>query len=373
MSWSRIRGQDTATAFLRRSIAAGQVSHAYIFLGPDGAGKSTAGRIFAQALLCREGGEDPCGDCRDCRLMEAGSHPDFAVFAPRGKARLIKIEQIMELQRAVGLKSHRGGRKIFIVDEADSMNLEASNRFLKTLEEPPEGTVLILTTSRPERLPSTVTSRCLAVRFYPWSFDLMSGFLAERTGLPESSYPLVHRLAGGSPGRALVFDEDWARDWRAEILDYFSAGPPSAAREIVSATERWSGMIKRRMDDLSRQRKKDRREEFAQADPAVRDEIEKEDQAWLDSERRACLALIFEYILSWYRDLLLYRITEREEVVANRDRLDSIRKAARVSGLRRLREMLDHAQTAGRDLLNRNASLPIVLTSLLVRAGGENK
>lgn len=184
-----IEGQPRAVELLRRALASDRVAHAYAFIGPAGSGRTTAALAFAQAILCsgvREPGADrgwpeadtarlrtACGRCRACALVAARQHPDLHVVVPtppeknpRGP-RAIRIDALRELERQAALKPAMARAKVFILDDADRMTGESPQAFLKTLEEPPAQTVLILVLSRARAVPATVLSRCQLVRFAP--------------------------------------------------------------------------------------------------------------------------------------------------------------------------------------------------------------
>src|SRR2546429_8037621 len=169
-----IRDQPRAVALLRRALETDRVAHAYAFVGPAGAGRMTTALAFAQALLCPSAG---CGTCRACRLAAARQHPDLHVLAPTPPetnpkgARAIRIDAIRELERQAALRPAMARRKLFVLDEAERMTGEAPQAFLKTLEEPPVGTVMILVLPRARALPATVISRCQVVRFEPPSAE----------------------------------------------------------------------------------------------------------------------------------------------------------------------------------------------------------
>jgi DNA polymerase-3 subunit delta' len=165
-----IPGQPRVQAVLERALATGRVAHAYAFVGPPGSGRSRAARAFARALLCPGGG---CGQCRACTLLAHDHHPDFHVLVPtppetnpRG-ARALRLGAIRELERQAALAPLLGVRKVFVLEDAETMTGEAPQAFLKTLEEPPARTVMILIVARLRALPATVLSRCQVVRFQP--------------------------------------------------------------------------------------------------------------------------------------------------------------------------------------------------------------
>ena len=165
-AFAGIAGQDGAVAHLRRAIATGHVAHAYAFVGPRGSGRKRTALAFAEALL------DPAGG-RGAELARRGAHPDLHVIEPtppennpKGPLAL-RVENIRELERLASLRPAQAPVKVFVVDEADRMTLATPQAFLKTLEEPPARTVIVLILSQLRVLPATVLSRCQVVRFAP--------------------------------------------------------------------------------------------------------------------------------------------------------------------------------------------------------------
>lgn len=174
MPLDRLQDQPRVTALLGRALAAGRVAHAYAFVGPPGAGRTTAALLLAEALLCPQAtGAGGCGRCRACAMVAGRRHPDLHVIEPtppernpRGP-RAIRIDDIRALEREAALRPLLGGRKVFILDDADRMTADTPHAFLKTLEEPPPRTVMILVLASARALPATVLSRCQRVPFAP--------------------------------------------------------------------------------------------------------------------------------------------------------------------------------------------------------------
>ncbi len=183
MPFSDIRGQDRAVRMLRAAIGRGRVHHAYLFAGPEGVGKELLARTFAQALDCEKGDGDACGACVACRKIAHGNHPDVRLVMPEAEAvarkllakadiegtpsRDIRVEQVRDLRAKLALKAVEGRRRVAILVPADRMNPTAQNVLLKTLEEPPPDTTLILISSASDALLPTIRSRCARVLFGP--------------------------------------------------------------------------------------------------------------------------------------------------------------------------------------------------------------
>ena len=166
--------QPRAAALLSRALAAGRVAHAYAFVGPPGSGRAGAALGLAEALLCETpGARGGCGQCRACARVKRGQHPDLHLIAPTPPdrnpkgPRAIRIADIRALERQASLRPALGTRKVFIIDDADRMTDDTPHAFLKTLEEPPARTVMILVLAGVRALPATVVSRCQIVRFAP--------------------------------------------------------------------------------------------------------------------------------------------------------------------------------------------------------------
>ncbi|MCD6288578.1 MAG: DNA polymerase III subunit delta', partial [Candidatus Hydrogenedentes bacterium] len=200
-----VLGQRVAMNALRASIVNDRVAHAYLFVGPDGVGKSLAAHEFAKALNCTEQTGEPCNICAVCRLIDRRTHPDVVLIEPASANRLIKTETIDQLVDAAGGSPLEAKRKVFIVIGADRMNLSAANKFLKTLEEPPGNCVFILVTSRPSVLPATVMSRCQRIKFARLPQDVIEDILVKKHAIDVGEARVAARLSNGQASRALDF------------------------------------------------------------------------------------------------------------------------------------------------------------------------
>ncbi|HEX8200225.1 MAG TPA: DNA polymerase III subunit delta', partial [Isosphaeraceae bacterium] len=182
MPWHSIRGHDSVVAALGRALAQGRFPHALLFVGPEGIGKRSVALVLAQALLCPrrpEAAFDPCGTCPSCLQVRAGTHPDLLLARRPEDKHELPIGVIRDLCLDLGLKPMLGTRKVAIVDDADDLNEEAANAFLKTLEEPPAGSVLILIGTAAELQLETIVSRCRVVPFRPLPEPELAAVLQE--------------------------------------------------------------------------------------------------------------------------------------------------------------------------------------------------
>jgi DNA polymerase-3 subunit delta' len=245
MSFSGILGHDRQIAVLKRNIVTGQIPSAYLFHGDEGVGKRLVAQEFAKALNCtgeREPG-DSCGICQPCRNIDAGCHPNIATLTlavnpDTGKMRQeIVIGQVRAAQDFLSLTAVGDGRKVLIIDDAHQMNTEAMNALLKTLEEPPHRTHVVLVTSRPGSLLATILSRCRAISYQPLNEGLVSSLLMREKGMDEAGASLVARMTGGRVGAALSADPADLAQRRKKFLDLVGSLPERDYGEILKDAE----------------------------------------------------------------------------------------------------------------------------------------
>ena len=279
MSFAKIRGQDSALSFLKASLKNNRLSHAYIFCGPEGSGKFLAALNFAKAIMCQNALScEPCDKCPSCKKIDAKSHPDLFVLRPEKEGGSVKIDDIRQLIKDIYLKPFEAKKKVYIIDEAQSMKHEAANALLKTLEEPPTDSTLILITDNLKSLFHTIVSRSQVVRFYPLKADVIKDILIKEHALEEYKAHVLSKLASGRLGEAVKYKDDNLFQNRSLIINKVS---------------------KRSFSELS----------F--------DELPKE-------KMKLCLGIM----LTWFRDILSAKAGADESMLVNIDKKDMISSEA---------------------------------------------
>ena len=199
-----IIGYQQIVGELQRTVASDRIAGAYLFVGPMGVGKETVARYFAQLIFCQQDTDPPtvCGTCLACRKVGSGNHPDLQFIRPEGS--LLKIGQIRALQKQIIYEPFEASRKVYILTDVERMNAEAENCLLKTLEEPPASSVLILLTSNVEALLPTTRSRCQILQFHPIPTQELAEILIDRFSVAPEQATTLAIAAGGAIGKALT-------------------------------------------------------------------------------------------------------------------------------------------------------------------------
>lgn len=210
-SWNII-GHEATVALLQRDIATARVRHAYLFVGSPGGSKRTLARAFTRALLCPHA-HPPCEACRACTLTAKASHPDMLTVEPvvsgkRVRTEKITIEPIRQLIYDLSLRPVEGARRVARLFNFEAANEAAQNALLKTLEEPPGNTVLLLTASQTDALLPTIVSRCEVIALRPLPVTLVANALHNRWGVPAERATLLAHLSGGRLGWAVTSHHD---------------------------------------------------------------------------------------------------------------------------------------------------------------------
>ncbi len=264
MSWNKIIGHEKIKRILQNDILNNSLASAYCFVGPEGIGKDAVALNFAKTLNCSNPKKndrtiDACGQCRSCQQFDNLSHPNFDLLysIPAGKAGesdtpfdKMDNEQLTEIRRELALKAENHyhkieikganfirisfiryikkklllsnsvpGRRFILVSRADEMNTESANAFLKTLEEPNEGVTIVLTSSKPESLLPTITSRCRKVQFAPVEHEALTQALVNDYGYDYEAARVASLFSGGSPVKALQFNDSGLLESRNAMIN----------------------------------------------------------------------------------------------------------------------------------------------------------
>ncbi len=206
---------DDARARIRQSALAGRMPHSLLLLSAPGLGVEFLAQWTTAFALCDGSDRRPCGVCASCLLLKVDNHPDALTVRIEEDAKQIKVEQVRTLIDALTLKSYRGGYKVGMIEGAELLNTNGANAFLKTLEEPTQNTLLILTANPNHRLPATIASRCLRLMLRAPATDAARSWLDERVGGGQD-WDAALALAGGAPLLAADIERrHWSRSTRA--------------------------------------------------------------------------------------------------------------------------------------------------------------
>lgn len=253
MSWQGMEGHDEIVAKFQRALARGRLASTFLFVGAEGIGKRTFALKLAQALLCQRNPAaalDPCGTCEACVQVAAGTHPDLILVAKPADKSVIPVELLIGsgekrmqegLCHEIGLKAFCGGRKVAIIDDADDLNVEGANALLKTLEEPPADSVIILVGTSVEKQLPTIRSRSQLVAFRPLHPAVVARLLLKQqiVDSPAAAATLA-QYSEGSLGRARALADPELWKFRAEFLQRLAQAPlnsPALARDVLAFVE----------------------------------------------------------------------------------------------------------------------------------------
>ena len=202
--FDEIIGNEPIKNELKKAVYENKVSHSYMFVGIEGIGKQIMAKNFAQSVLCTNENEKGCHQCKSCIEFISHNHPDFLYLEPDGNS--IKIEQIRYLQRKIQEKPIISDRKVYIINDADKMTTEAQNCLLKTLEEPPEYSTIILVGSNENAFLNTIKSRCMKIAFQPIESKYIKQYMEETYGMTNISQNMLEAFQG-SIGKAILLKD----------------------------------------------------------------------------------------------------------------------------------------------------------------------
>lgn len=318
-----ILGHDQIKEHFRNAVRTGKISHAYILSGEAGMGRKSLANAFALNLLCEKGLPDPCMQCHACKQVLSGSHPDL-IFVTHEKPASIGVDDIREqINDTIMVRPYSSYYKIYIVDEAEKMTVQAQNALLKTIEEPPPYAVILLLTTNQDAFLPTILSRCVQLKLKPLKDETVREYLIRSLGVKESRAEIYAAFARGNLGKAIHLAE--SEDFKlmyGELLH----------------------MLKKIKDtDIS----------------GLLDYIHKIREENLDI--RECL----DFMQMWYRDVLMYKTTKDINLLIFKDEYPAIKNMCMVSGYEGLEKIMEAIDKA-RIRLDANVNLELVMELLLL-------
>ena len=319
-----ILGQKSVIAHMKKAVSMGKTSHAYILNGEKGMGKKLLAHAFSMTLQCEQGGDEPCMECRSCKQTEGRNHPDIK-WVTHEKPNTISVEEVRDqLVNDMAIKPYSGKYKIYIIDEGEKMTPAAQNTLLKTIEEPPAYGIVIILTSNKEMLLQTILSRCVSLNLRPLKDEEMKRYLISHENVPDYQATMAVRFAGGNLGRA---------------IDIISSDDFIAMKDdVVRALKHVSKMT---ASDIN--------------------QLVKEHSAY-KNDMDAYLNLI----IMWFRDVLLYKASNRENCLMFEAEGSVIEKQAREVSYDGVQEILIEIDNL-KSRLKSNVNFEITLELLFIK------
>lgn len=318
-----IIGQEQMKEHFQSALSTKKISHAYIINGEKASGKEFIARIFAMALQCEKGGIEPCQECHSCRQALSDNQPDI-IRVTHDKPNTISVDDIRSrINNDVGIKPYSSPYKIYIVNEAEKMTVQAQNAILKTLEEPPEYAVIMLLTTNVNSLLPTILSRCVVLNMKPVADGLVRKFLMEEMQIPDYKAEVCVAFARGNIGKAktLASSEDF-ENIKNEVLSLLKYIEDMELHEIVAAIKK-IGEYKLEVNDY------------------------------------------LDIMAIWYRDVLLFKATNDVNHLVFREEIGTLRKIAGRSSYEGIEE-ITRALEKAKNRLNANVNFDLTMELLMM-------
>ncbi|WP_066503971.1 DNA polymerase III subunit delta' [Abyssisolibacter fermentans] len=324
MKYDDIIGHDKIIQNLKDIIINDKVVHAYLFRGAKSLGKSSIANIFAKTLLCEKKGSSPCNKCSACIKFDHGNHPDFSIIKSEGK--YIKKGQIDEIQNSINLFPYEGDKKVYIIKDANNMTVEAQNSFLKTLEEPPNHAIIIMTCVNSYNLLPTIVSRTQIFTFFPVETTKIKEALINKCEVKEEEAEFITSFSNGIVGMALKeYRTQKFKDLRNKIISIVTNLIKDVDCNIFEVTE----FFIENKDDLDQ---------------------------------------ILDILLIWLRDLLIIKLTNvhNKYIIINKDKYDILISQAEKITKNKLTDIVDIVEEAKYNI-KANANSKLNLDVMLLR------
>ena len=318
-----IIGHEQIIEHLQNAITMGKVSHAYILNGPDKSGKKMLAEAFAMTLQCEKGGSSPCGECHSCKQAVSHNQPDI-IYVQHEKPNTLSVDDIRtQVNHDIEVKPYASPYKIYIIDEAEKMNVQAQNALLKTIEEPPAYAVILLLTTNADLFLPTIRSRCVMLNLKAVEDSVIKKFLMTEKQVPDYQADICVAFAQGNVGKAIALaSSDDFNELKAAAIQLMKR-----IREI----------------DLY---------ELSEAVKQI-------------SEFKLQINDYFDIMMIWYRDILVYKATMDVNSLIFKDEIYDIKKQASKSsyhGIETILEALEKAKLR----LNANVNFDLVMELLLL-------
>ena len=321
--FKNIIGHEQIIEHFKNAIIYDKVSHAYILNGPELSGKMMLAEAFAMALQCEAKREDPCGDCHSCKQAASRNHPDI-IYLQHEKPATISVDDVRkQINGDIVIKPYSGPYKIYIIDEAEKMNLQAQNALLKTIEEPPAYAVILLLTTNAETFLPTILSRCITLNLKAVPDARIREHLMREYQIPDYEADICTAFAQGNVGKAIQL----------------------AGNEDFNELKNSAIQLVRRINDI----------EIYEMVEAVK----------YIGEYKIQINDYFDLLMVWYRDVLLYKATADVNSLIFKDEIYAIKSQASkssYSGIETILEALEKAKVR----LNANVNFELVMELLLL-------
>ena len=285
-----IQVQDHIKNHFKKAIENNKVSHAYILSGEAGTGRKSLANAFAMTLLCEQGSTNPCLSCHSCKQVLSGNHPDL-LYVTHEKPASIGVDDMRDqINDTIMIRPYSGNYKIYIVDEAEKMTVQAQNALLKTIEEPPSYAVLILITANPDAFLPTILSRCVQLKLKPLRDSIIRDFLTDNLSVPEIKADVYAAFARGNLGRAKKMAESEDFQHLYDELLYLLKNIRDMDISMLLSS------IKKMKDE--------------------------------DADLFECL----DFMQVWYRDVLMFKVTKDANLLIFKDEYSAINELSQKTG-----------------------------------------